>query len=212
MQYKDEPDYSFIRGKLKQIFERTQSICRFNSRCFDKYEDHNSNFRVVNTIYPSIPQFPTLNDLNMSMNQPFKFVKDSLQSQMYLPQYPENKTYMTYQGQPDLETQFNIPKSLNQTLNQNIGFCLPTAGMLPPITRTNMVKLPLPDYDHPESANGLGLSLNQILGLPYQIVMPQTEINQSISINNLPSLNDLAIRSGINAGLNTGMGTIFGIE
>lgn len=26
LQYKDEPDYSFIRGKLKQIFERTQSI------------------------------------------------------------------------------------------------------------------------------------------------------------------------------------------
>jgi len=60
---------------------------------------------------------------------------------------------------------------------------------------------PLQDYEHVEPANNINLSLNQILGLPYQIVMPQTEINQSISINHLPSLNDLAIRTGINAGM-----------
>lgn len=102
-----------------------------------------------------------------------------------------------------------MTKALTQCLNSSVPFGLPTTSMAPPLARGTIQKTPEQMYVSSEMANNMNLSLNQILGLPYQIVMPQTEINQSISINNLPSLNDLALRTGINAGLNAGMGTIF---
>jgi hypothetical protein len=209
LQYKDEPDYSFIRGKLKQIFERTQSICRFNSRVYDQYDDNNNtSFRGMGSMY-SPAQFPAINDLNVAISRPFKYVKDNLQSQMF-PQYTDNKTFMAYPHQNEVDNQYNMTKALNQCFNPNIGFSLPSQAMPPPNMRGNMQKPHGQEYDQQNPANNLNLSLNQLLGLPYQIVMPQTEINQSISINNLPSLNDLALRTGINAGLNPGMGPIYG--
>jgi len=59
------------------------------------------------------------------------------------------------------------------------------------------------EYERPEQQSNINLSLSQILGLPYQIVMPQPDINQNISFNNLPPLNDLAFRTGLNTGMNT---------
>lgn len=154
-------------------------------------------------------QFPAINDLNVAISRPFKYVKDNLQSQMCFPQYTENKTFMTYPHQTEVDNQYNMTKALNQFASPNIGFGLPSTAMPPPMQRTNLPKAHGQEYDQRDPSNNLNLSLNQILGLPYQIVMPQTEINQSISINNLPSLNDLALRTGINAGMNTGMGTIY---
>lgn len=81
---------------------------------------------------------------------------------------------------------------------------MPTTALGATMAGPSMSRQPMSEYEQAEH-NNFNLSLNQILRVPYQIVMPPTEINQSISINNLPSLNDLAIRTGIN----TGMGTIF---
>lgn len=127
---------------------------------------------------------------------------------------------MTYPSHhQELDNQFSVTKALNQCLNPNIGYTMPQAAAMsqaamsqaamPPLTRRNITKTQIPEYEQAEAAqSNINLSLNQILGLPYHIVMPQTEINQSISINNLPSLNDLALRTGINHSLNAGMGTI----
>lgn len=123
---------------------------------------------------------------------------------------------MTYPShQQELENQYNMTKTLSQCLNPSIGYGMPQspsvsqAVMPPPIARRNLTKSQIPEYERADAAqNNINLSLNQILGLPYHIVMPQTEINQSISINNLPSLNDLTLRTGINQSLNAGMGTI----
>jgi hypothetical protein len=92
---------------------------------------------------------------------------------------------------------YQIP-NYNAQLNTNYSIGMPTSAMGGTLQGPQMAKNPMSDYEQAEY-------LNQILRLPYQIVMPPAEINQSISINNLPSLNDLAIRTGIN----TGMGTIF---
>jgi hypothetical protein len=89
-------------------------------------------------------------------------------------------------------------------MNSNYSIGMPTTAMGATIAGSSLSRQPMSQYEQVEH-NNFNLSLNQILRVPYQIVMPPTEINQSISINNLPSLNDLAIRTGIN----TGMGTIF---
>lgn len=107
--------------------------------------------------------------------------------------------------QPEYENQYEMMmnKQMNGygTINPNYTIGLSQSQQM----QSALLKPQAFKYDSQEPTRNINFSLNQILGLPYQIVMPQTEINQSISINNLPSLNDLAIRTGIN----TGMSAIF---
>lgn len=148
-----------------------------------------------------------MNNMNMNMNmgmnkQQFKYMPEPVQSPMWFSPYTE-KNYIQYNHHIDFD-HLNMPnKNYNNTLNSQYSIGMPTSAMQP-ISSPSLPKPPMQDYDQ-QDHNNINLSLNHILRLPYQIVMPPTEINQSISINNLPSLNDLAIRTGIN----TGMSTIF---
>ena len=133
---------------------------------------------------------PNFSDIGMDMYRPYKYIKEN------------EKNYLPYHI-PDYESQYNIMKNYN-TLNTNYSIGIPSS-LHPPMQSSSMQKPQMSEYGQREPTNNINLSLNQILSLPYQIVMPQSENNQSLSINNLPSLNDLAIRTGIN----TGMGAIF---
>lgn len=141
-----------------------------------------------------------MTDINMGFGKSLKFLPDTLPSQMCFQPYHIDKNYLPYNQHNEYENQYNMAKqnyqipNYNAQLNTNYSIGMPTAAM----GGHQLAKNPMSDYEQAEY-------LNQILRLPYQIVMPPAEINQSISINNLPSLNDLAIRTGIN----TGMGTIF---
>lgn len=207
LQYKDEPDYAFIRAKLKQIFERSQCVHRFGSNTFDYMEDKVA--RPSLTIQPP-PQMQRMNEMNMNMNmnmnmgmnKQFKYMPEPMQSPMWFSPYPE-KNYIQYNHHIDFEHLNMNNKNYNNTLNSQYSIGMPTSAMQP-LSSPSLPKPQMHEYEQQEH-NNINLSLNHILRLPYQIVMPPTEINQSISINNLPSLNDLAIRTGIN----TGMSTIF---
>lgn len=133
---------------------------------------------------------PSYPDLGMDMYRPFNYMKEN------------NKNCLQYHV-PDYENRYNMMKNYN-TLNTNYSIGIPSS-LHQPMSSSSMQKPQMQEYNQREPTSNINLSLNQILSLPYQIVMPQSDNNQSISINNLPSLNDLAIRTGIN----TGMSTIF---
>lgn len=180
LEYKDEPDYNFIRGRLKQIYERSQYVPRWNNHPNDTSD--------------------------MDIARPMGYYRESVQPRVTYPQYQVEKSYIPPHPAPVPEYMNHIRQApvYNQPImsqNYSIGMAAPPPIPHPAQTPT-LPRMPLPEYE-PRETN-VNVSLNQILRLPYQIMMPPTaEINQSISISNLPSLNDLAFRTGINNSVST---------
>jgi hypothetical protein len=200
LQYKDEPDYAFIRGKLKQIFERSQFIPRPTQPNFDYLDEKliRQQFEMPN---PS--SFYRAPEMNVPKHM--GYFRNNYHTQMRFSPYIADKNYIQYNHHAEYDNNYDMQKDYNKAMNANYSIGMTTT--MQPQLRNNPPSLPtLADYQQAQAeANNFNFSLNQFLRLPYQIVMPPTEINQSISISNLPSLNDLAIRTGIN----TGMGAIF---
>lgn len=159
---------------------------RYNTHTYDNFEEKES----IRPIQMQTTHVPTFSELGMEMYRPYNYIKEN------------NKNCLQYHL-PEYENRYNLMKNYN-TLNTNYSIGIPSS-LHPPMSATSMQKPQMQEYNQREPTSNINLSLNQILSLPYQIVMPPSDNNQSISINNLPSLNDLAIRTGIN----TGMSTIF---
>lgn len=203
LEYKDEPDYNFIRGRLKQIYDRSQYIPRWNPHPYERYDDQylRSSMEV-----PFTRNFIGNNDIDIA--KPMGYYRDNFQPRITYPQYPAEKNYVSHTPAPAPAPEYMNPigqtAMYNQpTMTQNYSIGLTAPSSMPhPIQTPTLPKMPLPEFE-PRETN-LNVSLNQILRFPYQIVVPPTaEINQSISISNLPPLNDLAIRTGINNSVST---------
>lgn len=193
LDYKDEPDYNFIRGKLKQIYERSQYIPRWNPHPYERFEDQYIPAPVEAPFPQTLIRGPELDMAKAPFPHP-THGQSNLSYPRYLPHTPAPAPdYMN----PITYTKYNGPQ-----MPQNYQLGLSAPSMPHQIQTPTLPKMPLPEYE-PRETN-LNVSLNQILRFPYQIVVPPTaEINQSISISNLPPLNDLAIRTGINNSVST---------
>lgn len=203
LEYQDEPDYNFIRGKLKQIYERSQYVPRWGSvQGYERYDYYGEKMRS-------------------GMNYPCYMPEKNYMPQVSAPAptpapMPE---YMNPIGQPSVYNQPGMQQ------NYQLGLSAP-----PPIQHQHqhqiqtptLPKMPLPEYE-PRETN-LNVSLNQIKILQFQkfkkqepqnalnssfsyqiVVPPTTEINQSISISNLPPLNDLAINNSVSTLVHKGL-------
>lgn len=147
------------------------------------------------------------------MEKQIGYFRNNYHTQMRFTPYIADKNYIQYNHRTEYEGEYNPQKEYNKAMSTNYGLGM-TSTMQPQLRSSWLPQPTFADYEQAQAraqaiaqaeANNFNFSINQFLRLPYQIVMPQTEINQSISISNLPSLNDLAIRTGIN----TGMGSIF---
>ena len=154
-----------------------------------------------------VPFAPNLiRNTEIDIAKPMGYYREYLHSRVSYPQYPAEKNYAPHSPIPVQEYlnpigQTAVYNQPTMTQNYSIGLTAPS-----PITHSiqtpTLPKMPLPEYESRET--NVNVSLNQILRFPYQIVVPPTaEINQSISISNLPPLNDLAIRTGINNSMST---------
>jgi len=210
LNYLDKPDYGFIRDKLKLIYEKSQFIPKFNQACVERF---NENMLRPKTEAQQYPQNIMQNTQNITQNpenttrKPIECYRGNFSTRIpnCPAHYGQEKNYISQNQQQDYLNPFRqAPNYTPPPMNQNYSFGMPPPQQMQQtaIQMPILPKMPLPEYQQPES--NLKVSLNQILNLPYQIVMPSTtEINQSISISNLPSLNDLAIRTGISNSVNT---------
>eukprot|EP00343_Euplotes_focardii_P012950 CAMPEP_0205834122 /NCGR_PEP_ID=MMETSP0206-20130828/50533_1 /ASSEMBLY_ACC=CAM_ASM_000279 /TAXON_ID=36767 /ORGANISM="Euplotes focardii, Strain TN1" /LENGTH=342 /DNA_ID=CAMNT_0053140993 /DNA_START=685 /DNA_END=1713 /DNA_ORIENTATION=- len=254
--YEDQPDYPFIRSKLKQIYEKSQYIPRSNPISPMNYEPgfQDQYIRAPIEVPTYTPNIISKTEVNIS--KPLGYYSENYRPQMHysqsqpqlqpqlqpqpLPQnQPQHQPQHQPQNQPQHQPQHQSqpqPKSFcennisttwvckpsmeqngyNRVQNYSVGMPsqgtisthqISQGGMPQPIQTQTLPKMNLgfsrylQEFE-PQETN-LNVRMNQIVRLPYQIMVPPTEINQSISISNLPSLNDLAIRTGINNSMGT---------
>lgn len=150
--------------------------------------------------------FTGLADITKNMTRPLMYFKDNLQSQLRIPQFAAEQSGFPIANPSEYENQLTMTKRTNTNpININFSINLPTSPIEQPLPTNRLVTTnkgtSMPEYmsQIPYNPNA---SLNQILGMTNQVVMPPTDYSsQTIPINNLPSLNNLAFSTVFNQGV-----------
>lgn len=195
---------------MKSILEKSQFIPKFNPPYFGRVEDQFQRPQMeIQTLVQNTLQNPEIN-----IPKPIEYYRDNYppkinhslppfgQEGNFIQQNHQNQQSQHFQQRqhPDYLNPFKqAPTYTPPPVQQNCSYARPQLQIQHPSVQTPVApKIQIPKYEHPEQ------NLKVSLKLPYQIMMsPMAEMNQNISINNLPSLNDLAIRTGISNSLNT---------
>ena len=172
--YKDTPDYCYIRGRLKQIFERSQYIPKANPYSFERFDDQFMRQRI------EIPSYNTPNIISkteVNMVKPLNYYGENFQTKMHY-SYGQTKNCCDQHPSACMCKPGCTSKNYTNVINQNYAIAMPPPAAIPStIPPQTLPKVPLPEYERAEQ--NLNVSVNQISRLPYQIVVPPpTDLNQ----------------------------------